>query len=493
MAEVKQYVNRPSGGGTNDQGEIRRFRINPNTVPNVGAGDRVEWWIEADAGNTPIEYIPPNRRARLQRSEGPIQSGTFRNRLSLPPVGGDKYTVNVSKKGDRGNAISTDTFVTWRKLFYTIFHVDAAPSGSSLPKDVFKAVEADFKKVFADAFIELESVAEIPGITNMVRVDATTGSVLGRPNIEFLSGSGPRGIANLRPAQGATGRLAHNPQHMAIVLVHELYSVEDHAYTEIYRVPTVTTDLGYLLYQPGGAGDNTYVRRAHVRWTGRPWQNVRARFNDVKSTSQHSQVSWDLSNVAGLTNWLAAAPANTITVRYNIIEEDENMGWAWCNLAVIRTKDPQAEVLQTLTHEVGHTLDMTVRGEPRWDASGTAMAPDYNPSWHNDVFGGQGPHCTENAVLRPAGLTEGRAQGLTASGGNPHGQIYDNDGSGATNLCTMFWRGDGQVNLKGEFCATTCQPRIKRNTFDRSRMRSTSDVAVAGITQESRWWHYIGR
>jgi hypothetical protein len=491
MAEVKQYVNRPTVSGSPDQGEIRRLRVAPSG--DVTAADRVEWWIEADPGNLDIECVRPNRRARLDRAETGINRGSFRNTLRLPYVGGDKYTVKLSKRGDRSSPISTDTFVTWRKLFYTVFHVDAAPTGHTLPKAVFDAVEADFKSVYEDAFIEVEKVAEIPGITNMARVNATLGSSLGRPDLEFLSGRGPRGIANLRPARHATGRLANNPQHMAIILVHELYSLEDHAYTETYRVPVMTTNLGYLFHRPGGAGDTTYLRRARVRWTGQGWRNVRNRFTVVSSTSSNSALRWDLRAVAGLTNWLARAPTNRITVQYSVVEEDENMGFAWCNLALIRTVDPQHEVLQTLTHEVGHTFDMAIHWERRWNAAGTAMAPELNTNWHNDVFGGQGPHCAENARLRPAGLTEGRAQGITASGGHPHGQLYDHAGGAAGDLCTMFWRGHVQVNVKGEFCATTCQGQLKRNTFDRSRMRSTTNVTDAGVVLPPRWWHYIGR
>ena len=97
MAIIKQYVNLPSGI-TAHEGMWRDVRVPPNA--DVVAGDRTDWWIDPDPGNTDITYIPQTKRAKMTAAEASIDvpSGMFVNRANFPHVGGDKYIVKVAKK-----------------------------------------------------------------------------------------------------------------------------------------------------------------------------------------------------------------------------------------------------------------------------------------------------------------------------------------------------------------------------------------------------------
>src|SRR5689334_20017984 len=127
MPPTKQYVNLPASAPNPERGDTRRLQITPNTVPNVNPGDRVEWWIEPNPGNTGIIYLSPANRPRLQFNETPITaaSGKFENTITFPPSGGDKFIIKAAKAGDRANFLQTGEFETWRKIFYTVHYMGA--------------------------------------------------------------------------------------------------------------------------------------------------------------------------------------------------------------------------------------------------------------------------------------------------------------------------------------------------------------------------------
>jgi len=185
-----------------------------------------------------------------------------------------------------------------------------------------------------------------------------------------------------------------------------------------------------------------------------------------RPTRRRSMLSWDLSTVPGLTLHLAAAPANTFDLDAILVSESSVMGYSVANFCIVRTIDGSTDVLQTFTHELGHGVGQTVEKESRWDAPGTAIADEANAFWHDDRYGGQGPHCQTRAVLRPAPATEGLASG----------QWYRYGGAG--HLCTMFFSGERNVQPDGKFCEN-CVPRLKRFNL--------SDTSMT-----TRFWNYFG-
>lgn len=456
MPPIKQYVNLPAGA-TSAEGPSRDLRVTPNSVPNVGPGDKIEWWIEPAAGNVDSQYIPRPSRAKLRFAETALGgSGAFENQIKLPHVGGDKYVVKVAKKGDGVTSLSTDELETWRKIYYTMFHVGPAAL------TMFNSLEARFKAAFAEGFIELANVAKVAALTQLARVDLTTTAGLGRPALHFLGG-GANGIINLRPT--GTGTLANKPFHAAILVVPDIYRLEERPRVHTnQRAVTGTTDVPFRLFRDAG-NPQAFAYRAQVRWTGQPGVDVRSRLSLVGAPTDHlSRFQWDLGAVPGLTTWLGT-PANTYTLDLVLVRESTVMGYSLGNLCVVRTVDGLTDVLQTFTHELGHGVGQVVHWEQRWDAAGAALASEANPKRHFDEYGGRGSHCTTNARLAAA----------PASAGLTTGQWYVHDSG---RLCTMFWRGDSHVDPDGKFCGH-CKPRMRRADLDSASM-------------QGRHWNYIG-
>lgn len=451
MAVIRQYVNLPTGV-TNIHGNRRDLRAAPANIPNVGAGDTTEWWLEPVGGNNvDPQYVDPARRAKVTHATRPFNAGAgaFLNRLELPHVGGDQYLVKVSKQGDRSTFLTTDTFETWRKLYYTLYHV--GPPALNF----FNGLEARFKDAFARGYLEMECAAKVPAITDAVRINADP------YNRQWMDGTADAAI-DLRPA--GAGALANKPFHVALLVCTDCFYTEDVARSDPTSRTTVgTTDYTHRLYTEGG-NPLAFLKQARVRWTGHAWRDVRAHFNLVSTATWNSTIGWDLSPVPGLTNHVAAAPANTFNLEFTVLHEHRLMGYSFCNFCIVRTLDGVTDVLQTFTHEVGHGIGQAVKWEDRWDGSGAPLAPELNPRWYNDFYGGQGPHCNTNAVL-------GAQPGLTS------GQEYVYGGAG--DLCTMYHRGEPHVEPNGRFCPTHCLPRVRRR-----------DLGSAAMTAKN--WNFFG-
>jgi hypothetical protein len=460
MPPTKQYVNLPSVAANPERGETRRLQITPNTVPNVNAGDRVEWWIEPNPGNTDSIYLSPASRPRLQFNETPITaaSGKFENTITFPPSGGDIFTIKAAKAGDRANFLQTGEFETWRKIFYTVHYMGADA------QNLFNSLRGKFEDAFKDGFVELEQVQMVATATQMARVDATIQPMLGRPQLHFMRDP-PNGIIGLRPA--GSGTLTDKPFHAALLVVPDIYSVKEEIFAMAgSRNVTGTTTFTFQLHtDPGNA--SAFVYRATASWPGRLAIDVKDKLSVVGvPTRRRSVLSWDLTTVPGLTLHLAAAPANTFDLNATLVSESGVMGYSIFNFCIVRTIDGSTDVLQTFTHELGHGVGQAVQKESRWDGPGNALSDEHNPFWHTDPYGGRGPHCQTRAVLQAAPASEG----LTT------GQWYRYGGAG--HLCTMFFSGESHVEPNGKFCEN-CVPRLKRYTLNSASMTT-------------RRWNYFG-
>lgn len=454
MPIIKQYVNLPTGV-TNINGPTREMKLQPNTIPNVSAGDRVEWWVEPVGGNNVDEqYLSLAARAHMQHAETVIApSSFFENNLILPHVGGDQYVVKASKKNDRPNFVASDTFETWRKLYYTVHYMGNA----SL--NFFNALEGDFKAAFLPGFLELENVAKIATLTVQARVNASLDRSGGGLSFPFMDGSA-NAVMDLAP-DGA-GTLSSKPYHVALLVVPNILKTNPVPNNASFTNPVGTTNYNHLLYTEVG-NPRAFITQGDIRWTGHPWTNVQANFAVTTNTSRNSVITWDFSTVAGLTTHLAT-PGNTYDLRWTVVKESPVMGYSIFNFCIVRTLDGMTDVLQTFTHEVGHGIGQAVNWEDRWNAAGASIAPEANPKWYDDVYGGRGPHCSTNATLRPA-------VGLTS------GQEYRYGGAG--HLCTMYHAGESHVEPKGKFCAAHCEPRIKRRNLDTASLNA-------------KFWNYFG-
>jgi hypothetical protein len=460
MPPTKQYVNLLTSAPNPEHGETRRLQVTPNTVPNVNAGDRLEWWIEPAAGNTDLLYLSPAQRPRLQFNETAITaaSGKFENTVTFPPGGGDKFIVKVAKTGDRANSLQTDEFETWRKIYYTVHYMGADS------QNLFNSLRARFEAAFLEGFVELQQVQMVATATQMARVDATSEPMIGRPDFHFMRDP-PTGIVGLRPF--GSGVLADKPFHVALLVVPDIYSAEEKSFTlGGSREIAGTTSVPYQLHtEPGNPRALVYL--ATLSWPGRLAIDVKDKLSAVGTPTQYlSRVGWDFSTVPGLTNYLAAAPTNTFDLDATVVAETVVMGYSVANFCIVRTIDGSTDVLQTFTHEVGHGVGQTVEKESRWDGPGNVLGDEHNPFWHTDPYGGRGPHCATRATLRPA----------PASAGLTTNQWYGYGGAG--HLCTMFFSGEPRVEPDGRFCEN-CVPRLKRFNLDTNSMTT-------------RYWSYFG-
>lgn len=443
MAIIKQFVNLPTGV-TSHEGNRRALFAEPVSVPSVQPSDTVEWWIEPGGSNTDIVYITPASRARLQFPTTLITAATgrFHNRIDLPHVGGDEYVVKCSKLNNRPNFFQTDTFQTWRKLFYTVFHMGA----DSLAQ--YNALEGQFQGAFSRSFIELQKAATIATMTVMdeARVEFTN-------NFPFVDGS-TSAIINLKRAGLATGTgsLSNKPFHMAYMVVPRAFFTRPRPRTmAATRAIIGSTSYFHLLYtEPGNPV--AFIPVARASWGANSF-DVRNSFSIVSNAGGASSIQWNLNTVPGLTAWLAA-PANTFNLTFTVTEKSSINGYSWGNICVVgMTGRPPIQVLGTMVHEMGHAVQQAVHFESRWNATGTPMASDVNPNWYDDVFGGQGPHCSTNAVLTTtAALTSGKRF------------VW----GGGAKLCTMYHAGD--VNRDdGVFCPS-CEPRVRRANLNSTNM-----------------------
>ncbi len=467
MSIIKQYVNLPSSAAHPERGNRRRLQVTPNTVPNVNPGDQVEWWIEPRPGNTELMFVRPSQRPRLQSPDTHLTaaSGRFENTITLPQTGGDRFVVKVARLGDRANFLQTDEFQTWRKLYYTVFYM-----GNGV-RSRFDALRADFEEAFKDGFVELEQVQMVAAATQMARVDATPRRRHGQPRFDFL-----RPIIGLSP-YGHT-RLAHKPFHVALLVVPNLYVLEEKILAMVgSRSVSGTTTLTYQLHTDP-SNPLAFVRSATVRWRGHRAIDVSDKLSTPRmSRSRDSELIWALHTVPGLTHHLAAATTNTFTLDITLVSESTASSYASSNFCIVGanrasgeflTRSP-GEFLSSLTHEVGHTLGLTVREEARWDVPGNNwLSALPNTFWHSDPYGGTGDHCTTRARLASAPASEG----LTT------GQWYQYAGSG--HLCTMFWSTDSHRDPQGRFCEN-CVPTLKRLNMD-----------SASLSSAARDWNYFG-
>jgi hypothetical protein len=146
------------------------------------------------------------------------------------------------------------------------------------------------------------------------------------------------------------------------------------------------------------------------------------------------------------------------------VQQQGLAGLSRANFVAVTTRDGLTDALQTLTHEPAHGMGQVVAFEQHWNAAGVAGATEAHPTHHRDEFGGQGPHCGFNAVLRPP--TAGDAGGF-----DRHGvaltSYYVHGGGG--DLCTMFWRTDSHVDPDGKLCPH-CSPRLKRADLSSARL-----------------------
>lgn len=419
---IKQYVNLARDTAKHQGRSV------PLSVPanNVGASiAQAEWWVEPVGGdNVDKKYLSAANRAVMKQSYTRNKADTFRNTVKLPHVGGDKYVVKCSKRGDRSSPVTLEEIQTWRKIFYTVHYMNDAC------RDMFTSLEADFKAAFEPGFIELERV----GFDRTLADEVST-----------------RASNSLSHLYRRRPELSDKPWHLRIVVLNNIYDPSNAGYggPVAGKVETITTDK-----ELDDQTATSWLRSARARTRPRgSWKNIAA--NVSKTGARRVQV--DLTGHAIFDAAITAG--TTVQVEVQVREMSSYLGHSIGNFCCVRIREDPARartiILQTFTHEIGHGLQQVVFRSRTHDAAGKHISHDRNPNWYNDDYGGQGPHCHTNARLAPSADT-------------PSGQMYEPSGG---TLCTMFDRDDSNVDAQGRFC-DVCKPLLRRVDLGRSKMRS---------------------
>lgn len=421
MSKIKWYVNLPGDLTMKHQGDAVPIKAKPN-----GTGSMLpwiaKWWVEPDGGaNTEKKYLSAGARARtLDRFSLAGENDEFTTWLKLPHVGGDSYKAKCAKPDDTGNAKESDVYETWRKIYIRVHYMNDDCLA------LFNRLKPGIEKVFKDAFIEIVWLPD-PSQT-LVDESYTSGEVYNMPHLYDV----------------AKARLTHKPFHLRLVVVNDAYDPVEGAYdrqnVDVYKL---RIDTHYPLLDTRGTNG---CKKAFARFDpSKPEVDVTSLAKKVGDQA----LEFDFSRDARLKK--ALDETKTLDVAVWTHERSHGYcGYSIGNFVCIkRVGASDTSLLQTFTHEVGHALQQAVHVEPLYDDDGSENGEDENTHWHDDAFGGQGPHCFYNCTKNHAKK-----------------RIVPNGGA---KLCTMFYADHPNVYDDGRFCEH-CLPRLKRVSLGQGAM-----------------------
>jgi hypothetical protein len=422
---IKQYVNL-NYHGKKHHGRTVHLRAEASDITKDDV-ERAEWSVVPEGrDNTAARYLSHAARARMRRKVTGNIDNRFGNTVYLPHVGGDRYTINVAKRGDDASAKELEVIQTWRKIYYTVHYMNRRC------KRIFNAVKARFAAAFEEAFIELEEVA----LKRTRKDEPQTRST------DFLG--------HLYNRQSV---LRNRPFHLRIVVVNDIGDIVGARYSETglsTKRKTIETDDGLSTVR-----GYPWLKKAQGR------VEPRGRWHNIDSCARKAgdrRVTIDLRRHRHFSRAIDAG--RTVEIRLRTREFDAYCGHSIGNFCCVRINEDgsdaqvQTTILQTFTHELGHGLQQVVRRERTFDDRGVPSGWKKNTLWHTDDKGGQGPHCAKNAKT-------------VASDRTASGRIYTH---GRGTLCTMFFRDDDEVDASGKFC-DSCLPRLKRVNIGATAMR----------------------
>jgi len=426
---VKQYVNLPYDADKNFGNRVA-VEVEASSLGEEDVA-LVEWWVEPGGDNQDEKYLSRRSRARPRKKVTKNKKDKFKNKILLPHIGGDKYTVKCSKRGDRSSPVELEEFEIWRKLFYTVHYMNADC------KTFFDELKGDFEKAFGvdKGFIELEN-------------KAMTKTLVDEKNTK--SSNALTHLYKKKP------KLSDRPFHLRLVVLNDIYEPKNAK----YKGDSTAAEYEQATDRP--LAEKKAIRSVKARINGRgSWYNVKkhATLDGEKKIKvkldEHDRIKKALDD------------GKKINVKIRTRERSHYLGHSIGNFCCVRINEPGSRdkqkmtVLQTLTHEVGHGVQQVVKRERLYNAKGSAKGWEKNDKWHTNKHGGQGPHCSTNAKLVSSRHPKTRKKRTSS------GKWYVHD-SGT--LCTMFFRSDDQVDAKGEFC-DSCEPRLKRVNIGSRQMK----------------------
>jgi len=279
--------------------------------------------------------------------------------------------VKCSKRGDRSSPVELEEIETWRKLFYTVHHMN------NDCRDFFNDLKDRFEAAFVEGFIEFEKIASSATLVDEPHTTATNALTH---------------LYRRRP------RLSDQPFHLRLVILNNIYEAENNQYVE------QTTDEIFIHTTDEGLTPTRAIRSVHAKRSDRrTWVNVSRNSGKTGDT----EITVNLGGNRTIKRALDAG--EDIDVRIRTRERGEYCGHSIGNFCCVRINEAGTDaerkitVLQTITHEIGHGCQQVVRRERTHNARGNATGWEVNPKWHTDNFGGQA-HFFGKANHRPADI-----------------------------------------------------------------------------------------
>ena len=423
---IKWYVNLPQDPEKHEGSVVRIVAA----ASDLGKKARVvDWKLVAEGTNTKKKYLSAKQRAIVLPKSSVNLEDKFRTLLFVPHVGGDKYKVEVKKRGGGGSTLETPTIETWRKIFVAVHYMDAKAL------QTFNSLRGTVEGVFKKVFVEL---AWEPAATKTLVEEPWTSAT-------------PTHMPHLYDT--ARTKLDHRPFHMRLLLVTEIYEKKNLKYGPLELRKAQCTAAGahrYRFENPiGWTSADTGCRKAKVSLgAGTPWRDI----TDLATKAGDNVLSIEIKKDPQAWRQLEAGQPVWLYIETNEREHGFN-GYSLNNFAVIKTNRPEgaAGCAQTFVHEVGHSLRQVVLWEAEHDDAGRRNGWVKNPLWHENAQGGQGPHCSHNATLAPS--TKTKSHKVYVWAGNP--------------LCVMFFCSD--EHRQGEYCES-CLPKLKRTDLGKEAM-----------------------
>lgn len=429
---TKWYVNlQPPQKKGDPEGPELHLKAKRSVASRIKGGHRqVNWAVTAVEDKSGLA-TDLSRKAAAQctfiaGAQTTDVKGEFTNTLKFSQIGGMRYQITCTKEaGDKAEK-STATYVSWRRVFYTVYTMNA------LCKQVWAKLESRLKDALAESYIELVKLRA----ADTHRDESARGTIDGGAAESLFD-----------PPRQAKG-----PQ-LALVFVNHFYSTKnerlDKAVTAADLVKegastwvefTLPADYAGEVSNdwptPGMIGGCKY--KSPVASVGEQVQTLR-----IAKRVSAQKVAVDLKDnpdtIAAIEEGYPASV--NVDVRFDVKSKTAafvTMNQPYAVMSVYGNDatmsiDARAEkVFQGLLHELGHQLDLTHMG----------MANHY------ERLGGQGPHCKKNC------------EPVEVGPGTPHPELpaatlmTPNRGA---DTCVMYHSVVHRGTPMGKFCEL-CQP-----------------------------------
>jgi len=439
VSEWRQYINLKADKSSLQHGRTLEVKAK---LDKKQAGIEVFFGLEPDSKNCAENKLGAGLIAKINASARTDGEGIAKAELNLSAFGGDQFKVLASltknPKPD-GDVVKSKPVAVWRKLWYQM----AVPEGFSPP--VPSKSESAWKNVFVD-FEKCDTIS--------VKKSDCPDRTFYQESMVVIGGDEKKLVAvvgshNKKDFFKKFTTDAGKPLRANLVICEHQWDWE--GTTEFKPQFTgkssqkLSTDDGQLVVKPALKG-SMVLNGSWKTKDGKKSGTITDADIEIDRT-RISRTEFTLKFPVG-----APEPSveNPLLCTFEISYAGSYLGESSGNniLAVYDPNDVD-DYNNTITHEVGHSVNQT----PRPGITPGQLGD--HPHFYDDVNGGQGPHCST-----VAGNTKGTLVTLVKTNGKSPKTRDGRDIEKVykTGICVMFHQGDS--TCIGKFCET-CEPYVR--------------------------------